>query len=53
MLLRQFCLSNNLPMQIRENTDFPHHRYQEAHHKIFDSHYELLKVFYGEFYKFY
>ena len=23
MLLRQFCLCNNLPMHIRENTDFP------------------------------
>ena len=22
MLLRQFCLDNNLPMNIRENTDF-------------------------------
>ena len=23
MLLRQFCIGNNLLMQIRENTDFP------------------------------
>ena len=23
MLLRQFCLGNNLPTHIRENTDFP------------------------------
>ena len=23
MLLRQFCLGSNLPMQIREKTDFP------------------------------
>ena len=23
MLLRQFCLGNNLPTHIKENTDFP------------------------------
>ena len=27
--------------------------YQEAHHKIFDSHFELFEVFYGEFYTFF
>ena len=30
MVLRQFCLGNNLPTHIKENTDFPRQKPQQV-----------------------